>query len=151
MGSPSPTPVALQQSKAVFIQTEEATFNKMSDDEPDTQSPEEQLLARHRQERKELQGKIIQLKKSSNKDKKKKKEMGEQIEKMEKDMEIKHTKELEELKMSEKITSLESNLAEVSVSCEKETEKNNKYCARNLEAAKIKSILKERNMKMHEI
>ncbi|CAL4070266.1 unnamed protein product, partial [Meganyctiphanes norvegica] len=33
----------------------------------------------------------------------------------------------------------------------KEAEKNNKYCARNLEAAKIKKILKERNLKMHEI
>lgn len=170
----------------------------MSDEDVDPQSPEEQLLASHRLEKKELQGKILQLKKSINKDKKKKKELGEQIEKMEKDMKERHAKEVEELQMSEKVSTLENNFSEVSVSEEiepnqqpdnieddenvpsdmaptkkiskaekrrqkkaqeerereeriKEAAKNNKYCARNLEAAKIKMLLKELNLKMHEI
>lgn len=173
----------------------------MSDEDGDPQSPEEQLLARHRQEKKELQGKILQLKKSLNKDKKKKKEMAEQIEEMEKDMKERHAKEVSELQISEKVSTLEKKLSEVSVSEEsepnqaldnveneenyenvpndmapnkkiskaekrrqkkaqeerereariKEAEKNNKYCARNLEAAKIKMLLKELKLVMHEI
>lgn len=170
----------------------------MSDEDADPQSPKEQLLARHRKEKKDLQGKILQLKKTINKDKKKKKEIGDQIENMEKEMKERHAKEVEELQISEKVSSLESNLSEVSISEEsesnqlpdnieddenvlsdiapnkkiskaekrrqkkaqeererekriKEAEKNNKYCARNLEAAKIKMLLKELKLKMHEI
>ncbi|XP_044267094.1 deubiquitinase OTUD6B [Tribolium madens] len=60
---------------------------------------EEELLKRHKQERKDLQAKIQSLKKSVTKgDKKKKKEVTEEIARLEQELEIRHSSELESLK-----------------------------------------------------
>ncbi|XP_076045494.1 deubiquitinase OTUD6B-like isoform X2 [Oratosquilla oratoria] len=73
----------------------------MSDEED--LSPEEQLLSRHRKEKKDLQAQIMQLKKHVNKDKKKKKEIADEIVKLEKDLQERHEKELAELENEEVI------------------------------------------------
>ena len=67
----------------------------MSDDEL---NEEERMLKTHRKEKKDLQAKIQNLKKSSSKgDKKKKKETQEEINKLENDLAEKHAKELQSL------------------------------------------------------
>lgn len=65
---------------------------------------EEQLLARHRKERKDLQSKIQSLKKSKV-DKKKKKELQDEIARLESELEVRHAEELNKfnsLNISEK-------------------------------------------------
>lgn len=63
--------------------------------------PEEELIARHRREKKDLQAKIQALKKTATKgDKKKKKEVAEEIAKIEKELTGKHEAELKQLKES---------------------------------------------------
>ncbi|CAG7819591.1 unnamed protein product [Allacma fusca] len=58
-------------------------------------SPEEAIIRRHRREKKELQGKILSMKKLVTKnDKKKKKELAEEIAKLEEDLENRHKAEL---------------------------------------------------------
>lgn len=60
---------------------------------------EEELIKRHKQERKDLQSKIQSLKKSVTKgDKKKKKEVTEEIARLEQELEQKHSSELEVVK-----------------------------------------------------
>ncbi|EFA04273.1 deubiquitinase OTUD6B [Tribolium castaneum] len=60
---------------------------------------EEELLKKHKQERKDLQAKIQSLKKSVTKgDKKKKKEVTEEIARLEQELETKHSSELGSLK-----------------------------------------------------
>lgn len=60
------------------------------------------VLKRHRQEKKDLQAKIQSLKKSVPKgDKKKKKELTDEIAQLEKDLEDKHSRELKEVKGTE--------------------------------------------------
>lgn len=86
----------------------------MSDEE---QSPEEVLLARHRKEKKELQGKIQGLKKTSSKgDKKKKKEVTEEIARLEEELKIRHNQELQELKSNPEVASVAEKLENTSVS-----------------------------------
>lgn len=167
-------------------------------DEEDSQSltAEEELAARHRKEKKELQAKIQQLKKTVNKDKKKKKEVLEEIAQLENDLKQRHSDELAELKGSEeKVNGVGSEVAALSLEKEegtgqdneadsppqeekpaekrvskaekrrkkkaeanrereariKEEMANNKNCARNVEAEKLKELLRERQLKMHEI
>ncbi|XP_045116148.1 deubiquitinase OTUD6B-like isoform X2 [Portunus trituberculatus] len=161
-------------------------------------SAEEELAARHRKEKKELQAKVQQMKKMVNKDKKKKKEVLEEITQLEKDLKQRHAEELALLKASEEtVTDVGSEVAVLSLEEEEEeegvqdneassppqegkpTEKkvskaekrrkkkaeanrerearikeemaNNKNCARNVEAEKLKELLRERQLKMHEI
>ena len=67
----------------------------MSDDDGEALDPMEELLKTHRKEKKELQAKIQELKKTSSKgDKKKKKEVNNVIAKLEADLEQKHSDEL---------------------------------------------------------
>ncbi|KAG7163061.1 deubiquitinase OTUD6B-like [Homarus americanus] len=156
---------------------------------------EEELVATHRREKKELQACIQQLKKSANKDKKKKKEASDEIARMEKDLQDKHTQELAALKTSQQEVNVVSNGVDSltltdedpgepeevdgDIECSqpggkklskaekrrqkkaeairereariKEEEANNKYSARNIEAEKLKLLLRERKLKMHEI
>lgn len=154
------------------------------------------MLSRHRREKKELQAKIQQMKKTINKDKKKKKEVLEEINEMEKNLKQRHTQELADLKDSQdKVNGVSDSMATVSLEDEqqecqdedqesppqqekvmekkvskaekrrqkkaeanrereariKEEMANNKNCARNVEAEKLKQILRERQLKMHEI
>ncbi|XP_063850499.1 deubiquitinase OTUD6B-like isoform X3 [Scylla paramamosain] len=158
----------------------------------------EELATRHRKEKKELQAKIQQMKKTVNKDKKKKKEVLEEIAQMEKDLKQRHSEEMADLKASEdkQVNGVGSEVAALSLEEEEEgagqdneadsppqeekpTEKkvskaekrrkkkaeanrerearikeemaNNKNCARNVEAEKLKELLRERHLKMHEI
>ncbi|RXG56657.1 OTU domain-containing protein 6B [Armadillidium vulgare] len=195
----------------------------MSDDDENL-SCREKLIKRHKLEAKELQGKILQLKKSVNKDKKRKKMVQEEILKLENDLKERHALELSQLETEEllfhsfevktncdillyccwnhlkdfilkqgpapptqemnslNIDEANSNLieneeeltnddnnhekkiskaekrrqkkAEAAKERElliKEAEKANKFCARNVEAGKIKAILKEKKLQMFEI
>ncbi|XP_047277820.1 deubiquitinase OTUD6B isoform X2 [Homo sapiens] len=64
---------------------------------------EEQLLRRHRKEKKELQAKIQGMKNAVPKnDKKRRKQLTEDVAKLEKEMEQKHREELEQLKLTTK-------------------------------------------------
>lgn len=64
---------------------------------------EEELLRKHRKEKKDLQGKIQSLKKSSSKfDKKKKREVLEEIAKLELELDVKQEEELNQLKATSK-------------------------------------------------
>ncbi|KAK3883607.1 hypothetical protein Pcinc_012109 [Petrolisthes cinctipes] len=66
----------------------------MSDEGPDSGVTSEELIARHRKEKKELQAHVQNLKRQINKDKKKKKEVGEEIERLETELKERHAKEL---------------------------------------------------------
>ena len=91
----------------------------MSDDEL---SAEEQLLKRHRKEKKDLQAKIQNLKKTLSKgDKKKKKEAQEEINQLENDLSKRHAKELESLE-EDLIVSDTTKLAERLILDESKTE-----------------------------
>ena len=71
------------------------TFVEMEEDESD---PQKQLEKTHRQEKQELQGRIMALKKSAAQgDKKKKKEINAEISKLEGDLNEKHSEEMMEL------------------------------------------------------
>lgn len=72
---------------------------------------DEDLSARHKKERKELQAKIQALKKTAGKgDKKKKKEVLEEIARLESDLDKKHADELAQAENTEKTTTNEENL-----------------------------------------
>ena len=76
----------------------------MSDEEL---NEEELMLKRHRKEKKDLQAKIQNLKKSSNKgDKKKKKEIQEEINNLEKDLSAKHAEELKSISNASGVSNL---------------------------------------------
>ncbi|KAK7077119.1 OTU domain-containing protein 6B [Halocaridina rubra] len=169
------------------------------EEEADVTNNEEEILARHRKEKKELQGKIQQLKKSINKDKKKKKDVTDEIASLEREMQERHDEELAELKRNEdKVNDLSNSVKSVNISEDgaddeaanedakspfeasgtkqerkvskaekrrqkkaeanrereariKEEKANNRYCARNVEAAKLKKLLQSRKLKMFEI
>ncbi|XP_068207319.1 deubiquitinase OTUD6B-like [Palaemon carinicauda] len=163
---------------------------------PET-STEEEILTRHRKEKKDLQAKIQQLKKSVNKDKKKKKEITAEITRLEQEQESRHAEELalivghkevlEDQKEQENDTEISADMVEqeslnassseaqetqgpgkkVSKAAKRRQKKadanrarealireekdNNRFCARNVEAAKLKALLKARKLKMFEI
>ena len=72
----------------------------MSDEEL---SPAEALAKRHRKEKKDLQSKIQQIKKSASKgDKKKKKEVNDEITRLENEMKSRHEEEVKTLTVVEK-------------------------------------------------
>ncbi|CAG9814331.1 unnamed protein product [Phaedon cochleariae] len=72
---------------------------------------EEEVLKRHRQEKKDLQSKVQSMKKGVPKgDKKKKKEITEEIAKLESDLEVRHQQELNELNnISENCNIIDNN------------------------------------------
>jgi len=85
----------VEPSFSYFLQSVEV---KMSDEELD---PREMLLKNHRKEKKDLQGKIQVLKKTSSKgDKKKKKEVLEEIASLEAEMNLRHKNELAQFEES---------------------------------------------------
>merc|ERR1712071_326630 len=142
--------------------------------------PEEELIARHRREKKDLQAKIQALKKTATKgDKKKKKDVAEEIAKIEKELTEKHEVELKELKESHapvEVTELCEKLEEDLVvekeirvtkaqkkkkkkkSQEREREnmiieqeKANLHGARHTETEKIKKLLAAKTLTFYEV
>ncbi|XP_007517423.2 deubiquitinase OTUD6B isoform X1 [Erinaceus europaeus] len=76
---------------------------------------EEQLLRRHRKEKKELQAKIQGMKNAVPKnDKKRRKQLTEDVAKLEADMEEKHREELEQLKLTSKESKIDSVAVNIS-------------------------------------
>lgn len=73
----------------------------------ESQKIEEELLKKHRQERKELQAKIQSLKKTAPKGKKKK-EVTDTIAQLERELEEKHDKELSAMQPTESINNIET-------------------------------------------
>jgi len=87
-------------------------------------SPEEAVLRRHRREKKDLQGKILAMKKTVTKnDKKKKKDISSEIERLEADLAAKHKAEVDsfqitrvgEKKSEELLLPVEERVAEISL------------------------------------
>jgi len=89
----------------------------MSDEEL---SPSEALAKRHRKEKKDLQGKVQNLKKTASKgDKKKKKEVTDEIARLEEELKSRHEKEVTELESSsDKVEEATDKLATVVLSNE---------------------------------
>merc|ERR1712083_1008261 len=88
-------------------------------------SAEEQLLRRHRKEKKDLQAKIQNLKKTLSKgDKKKKKEAQEEISQLESDLSKRHARELDSLKEDSIVTDT-TKLAERLILDERKTDVGN--------------------------
>lgn len=89
----------------------------MSDEEL---SPIEALAKRHRKEKKDLQGKVQNLKKTASKgDKKKKKEVTDEIARLEEELKSRHEKEVKELESSgDKVEEATDKLATVVLSNE---------------------------------
>lgn len=133
----------------------------------------EELLQKHRKERKELQAKIQALKKTSTKgDKKKKKEVGEEIAQLELELEKRQNEEIEQLKQGtekkEEVTG-RPDVSALRVSKAQrrrdkkaikerereqmiiEAEAENVHGPRNVETQKIKQILKQRELMLQEI
>ncbi|XP_029416755.1 deubiquitinase OTUD6B isoform X3 [Nannospalax galili] len=76
---------------------------------------EEQLVRRHRKEKKELQAKIQGMKNAVPKnDKKRRKQLTEEVAKLEKEMEQKHREELEHLKLASKENKIDSVAVNIS-------------------------------------
>ena len=76
---------------------------------------EEQLVRRHRKEKKELQAKIQSMKNVVPKnDKKRRKQLTEDVAKLEAEMEQKHRKELEQLKLTSKESKIDSVAVNIS-------------------------------------
>ncbi|XP_077982800.1 deubiquitinase OTUD6B-like isoform X1 [Glandiceps talaboti] len=144
------------------------------------ESAEEELLRCHKKERKELQAKIQGMKHTIPKgDKKKKKEVTAEITKLEKDLDLKHEQELNKLKESITTNDVTAEVERLEIAAppaksqkkskaqkrkekkanqekEKEAriaeeEANNIHSARNMEAGKLKIILKERGLGIKEI
>ncbi|XP_064082315.1 deubiquitinase OTUD6B-like [Macrobrachium nipponense] len=158
-------------------------------------SAAEEILARQRKEKKELQAKIQQLKKSINKDKKKKKEITAEIARLEQEQQSRHSEELAAIGHKEGLEGQQEESNDTEISTEvteqesevdsteghgtqgpekkmskaakrrqkkadanrarealiREEKENNRFCARNVEAAKLKALLKARKLKMFEI
>lgn len=137
----------------------------------------EDLIDRHKKEKKDLRTKIIALKRSSGK--KDKKKLQDEITQMENDLVAKHTDELAQLSINDPETN-EEDQKQVEVDSpnapptEKiskaqkrrdkkeqdakrreeellQAEEDNKNSTRNLETKAINSILKARNLKLHSI
>ncbi|XP_007198560.2 deubiquitinase OTUD6B isoform X1 [Balaenoptera acutorostrata] len=76
---------------------------------------EEQLVRRHRKEKKELQAKIQSMKNAVPKnDKKRRKQLTEDVAKLEAEMEQKHKEELEQLKLTSKESKIDSVAVNIS-------------------------------------
>uniref|UniRef100_A0A8D2CZK6 Uncharacterized protein n=1 Tax=Sciurus vulgaris TaxID=55149 RepID=A0A8D2CZK6_SCIVU len=76
---------------------------------------EEQLMRRHRKEKKELQAKIQGMKNAVPKnDKKRRKQLTEDVAKLEKEMEQKHKEELEQLRLTCKENKIDSVAVNIS-------------------------------------
>ncbi|XP_008825846.2 deubiquitinase OTUD6B isoform X5 [Nannospalax galili] len=114
---------------------------------------EEQLVRRHRKEKKELQAKIQGMKNAVPKnDKKRRKQLTEEVAKLEKEMEQKHREELEHLKLAskenkEKKAALEKEREERIA----EAETENLSGARCREAEKLAQILAARELEIKQI
>ncbi|XP_054513374.1 deubiquitinase OTUD6B isoform X2 [Pan troglodytes] len=114
---------------------------------------EEQLLRRHRKEKKELQAKIQGMKNAVPKnDKKRRKQLTEDVAKLEKEMEQKHREELEQLKLTtkenkEKKAALEKEREERIA----EAEIENLTGARHMESEKLAQILAARQLEIKQI
>lgn len=141
---------------------------------------EEQLMRRHRKEKKELQAKIQGMKNAVPKnDKKRRKQLTEDVAKLEREMEQKHREELEQLKLTFKDSKIDSVAVNVSnlvldsqppriskaqkrrekkAALEKEREERiaeaeieNLSGARHLESEKLAQILAARELEMKHI
>ncbi|EFX84492.1 hypothetical protein DAPPUDRAFT_314827 [Daphnia pulex] len=141
---------------------------------------EEELLARHRKEKKDIQAKIQALKKTATKgDKKKKKDVAEEIAKLETEIEIKHAAELKKFQEStaDETKKISEQLGDVNLAAKgegkvtkaqrrrdkkqdqakervqliEEQEKANLLGVRHTETQKIKAILAKRNLTFFEI
>lgn len=149
--------------------------------EPEEILSEEELLKKHRQERKELQAKIQSLKKTAPKgDKRKKKEIADTIAKLEKDLDEKQNRELDMVNKSlSNVQSTEENdiaetneeQSEITTKVTRaqrrrnkkyeedkereerilEQEEMNRQGPRVLESTAIKEILKSSNMEIYNI
>ncbi|XP_035133500.2 deubiquitinase OTUD6B isoform X2 [Callithrix jacchus] len=114
---------------------------------------EEQLVRRHRKEKKELQAKIQGMKNAVPKnDKKRRKQLTEDVAKLEKEMEQKHREELEQLKLTikenkEKKAALEKEREERIA----EAEIENLTGARHVESEKLAQILAARQLEIKQI
>ncbi|XP_073924917.1 deubiquitinase OTUD6B isoform X2 [Castor canadensis] len=114
---------------------------------------EEQLVRRHRREKKELQAKIQGMKNAVPKnDKKRRKQLTEDIAKLEKEMEQKQREELEQLKLAskekkEKKAALEKEREERIA----EAEIENLSGARHVESEKLAQILAARELEIKQI
>ncbi|XP_055142711.1 deubiquitinase OTUD6B isoform X2 [Symphalangus syndactylus] len=114
---------------------------------------EEQLVRRHRKEKKELQAKIQGMKNAVPKnDKKRRKQLTEDVAKLEKEMEQKHREELEQLKLTtkenkEKKAALEKEREERIA----EAEIENLTGARHMESEKLAQILGARQLEIKQI
>ncbi|XP_055459497.1 deubiquitinase OTUD6B isoform X1 [Psammomys obesus] len=114
---------------------------------------EEQLVRRHRKEKKELQAKIQGMKNAVPKnDKKRRKQLTEDVAKLEREMEQKHREELEQLKLTlkeskEKKAALEKEREERIA----EAEIENLSGARHIESEKLAQILAARELEMKHI
>ncbi|XP_066122187.1 deubiquitinase OTUD6B [Saccopteryx bilineata] len=141
---------------------------------------EEQLVRRHRKEKKELQAKIQGMKNAVPKnDKKRRKQLTEDIAKLEAEMEQKHREELEQLKLTSKESKRDFDAVNISnlvlenqpprisraqkrrdkkAALEKEqkeriaeAEMENLYGARHVESEKLVEILAARQLEMKQI
>ncbi|XP_070924116.1 deubiquitinase OTUD6B isoform X2 [Macaca nemestrina] len=141
---------------------------------------EEQLVRRHRKEKKELQAKIQGMKNAVPKnDKKRRKQLTEDVAKLEKEMEQKHREELEQLKLTTKENKIDSVAVNISnlvlenqppriskaqkrrekkAALEKEREERiaeaeieNLSGARHMESEKLAQILAARQLEMKQI
>ncbi|XP_045143543.1 deubiquitinase OTUD6B isoform X3 [Echinops telfairi] len=114
---------------------------------------EEQLMRRHRKEKKELQAKIQSMKNAVPKnDKKRRKQLVEDVAKLEAEMEQKHREELEQLKL----TSKENKEKKAALEKEREeriaeAEIENLSGARQVESQKLAQMLAARQLEIKQI
>ncbi|CAG0898625.1 unnamed protein product [Darwinula stevensoni] len=100
---------------------------------------EDELLEKHRQERKKLQDQILKLKKGSNKtDKKKKKDVNAQIALLQVELEKKHAEEMKQLQ-TQQVTSVEDGVNDMHV-----TEKKVSKAQRRRERKEGQKLERER-------
>ncbi|CRK89623.1 CLUMA_CG003235, isoform A [Clunio marinus] len=135
----------------------------------------EEILDRHRAEKKDLRNKIINMKRTSGK--KDKKKLQEEITQMENDMIARHTEELEKLKLDDskeegtspqiphqenievvqRISKAQKRRDKKEQDAKRreeeliQAEEDNKNSSRNLETKAINLILKARNLSLHTI
>ncbi|XP_077632228.1 deubiquitinase OTUD6B-like isoform X2 [Crocuta crocuta] len=117
---------------------------------------EEQLVRRHRKEKKELQAKIQGLKNAVPKnDKQRRKQLTEDVAKLEAEMEQKHKEELEQLRLTSKeIQRRRDKKAALEKEREEriaEAETENLSGARHLESEKLAQILAARQLEIKQI
>ncbi|XP_046444116.1 deubiquitinase OTUD6B-like [Daphnia pulex] len=158
---------------------EENSTDELIEEKAEELDGEEELLARHRKEKKDIQAKIQALKKTATKgDKKKKKDVAEEIAKLETEIETKHAAELKKFqestaetkKISEQLEDVnlaakgegkvtkaqrrrdkKQDQAKERVQLIEEQEKANLLGVRHTETQKIKAILAKQNLTFFEI